>query len=313
MTEPSVDDYRSEDEPYVLELMRQSLGESELLPRTSNFWKWKHFENPFGSSLLLVARINKQIVGLRAYLRWRFVSPFGTLQAMRAVDTATHPDHQRKGVFRLLTLEANRRAGEEGVDLIFNTPNQKSLPGYLTMGWSLVGKPRTYVRIMHPFRWARPRDRSGLPDPKRVVPGGANCKFDESFGDRPMLGIRTDRSVAYLQWRFARHPTVAYRAIVSESGFSIVRGNYRGGRVEVVVSEIMGEPSMRAVRRAAAADYLVGSARPETPEARLFLRSGFLPAPGRGLTLVAKPLTERARFAQHLSNWDLSAGDLELM
>jgi GNAT superfamily N-acetyltransferase len=313
MTEPSVDDYRPEDEPLVLELMRQSLGESELLPRTPSFWRWKHFENPFGPSLLLVARINEQIVGLRAYLRWRFVSPSGTLDAMRAVDTATHPDYQRHGVFRLLTLEANRKAGEAGVDLIFNTPNRKSLPGYLTMGWSLVGKPRTYVRVAHPLRLLRPGHHVGVPDPRTVLPGGANCNFDESFGDRPMLGIRTDRSAGYLQWRFARHPTVAYRSVACENGTAIVRGNHRAGRVEVVVSETLGEPSLRVLRSSVEADYLVGSARPESPEARLFRRGGFLPAPGQGLTLVAKPLTERALFAQNLSSWDLSAGDLELM
>ena len=53
----------------VLELMRASLGESALLRRTGDLFSWKHFDNPFGRSILLVAEADGRIVGLRAFMR----------------------------------------------------------------------------------------------------------------------------------------------------------------------------------------------------------------------------------------------------
>ena len=37
-----------DDIPSVLELMRLALGESDLLRRVPELFRWKHFENPFG-------------------------------------------------------------------------------------------------------------------------------------------------------------------------------------------------------------------------------------------------------------------------
>ena len=149
MSEVDVYEYRAADEGEVLDCLGAALGVSATLPHTPAFWDWKHFQNPFGESQILVARIGTKLAGVRAYLRWNLTSPDGPLKAFRAVDTATHPDHQRQGVFRALTQEANRRAEASGIDLIFNTPNAKSLPGYLSMGWSIVGKPRVYIKPLH--------------------------------------------------------------------------------------------------------------------------------------------------------------------
>ena len=94
-----------------------------------------HPVDPFGRSFMLVAETDGRIVGLRAFMRWEFVAGDRRFRAVRAVDTATHPDHQGKGIFSRLTLEALDSLRDQA-DFIFNTPNEKSLPGYLKMGWS---------------------------------------------------------------------------------------------------------------------------------------------------------------------------------
>ena len=307
MGEPLIDAYRPGDESEVLEILRLALGDSQTAPRTPDFWRWKHFANPFGESLLLVARVEDRVAGVRAYLRWRLRTPGRGLQALRAVDTATHPDHLRQGIFRALTLEANRRAEAEGIDLIFNTPNEKSRSGYLSMGWKLVGRPRTYVR---PLRLAKRASSAPVPEPA-LTTGGAP-RFGDA-ADRAPLGLRTDRTSEYLRWRFGRHPAVPYRSVEMSAGQALFRANRRGGRLEVVASEILGNGSLRTAVKGINADYVVGSARPDSPEARLMRRAGFLAIPGRGLILVALPLTTAASPALSLAGWDLSAGDLELM
>ena len=113
---------------------------------------WKHDENPFGQSPARVAEDDSgTLVGLRTFLRWRFRRPDGTtLSAVRAVGTATHPDWQGRGIFSRLTLSALDDLRDAGVDRVFNTPNDKSRPGYLRMGWQQVGKVPVSVRLTGP-------------------------------------------------------------------------------------------------------------------------------------------------------------------
>ena len=55
------------DVPPVLDLLRAALGEPPLLRRTPELFAWKHFDNPFGRSMALLAEADDRIVGLRAF------------------------------------------------------------------------------------------------------------------------------------------------------------------------------------------------------------------------------------------------------
>jgi GNAT superfamily N-acetyltransferase len=137
-----------DDRPAIIELCRRSLGWKAGDPNEA-FFAWKHDENPFGPSPTWVAEDDTgTLVGLRTFLRWRFRRPDGTtINAVRAVDTATHPDWQGRGIFSRLTLGALDDLRDDGVDCVFNTPNDKSRPGYLKMGWHEVGKVPVSVRL----------------------------------------------------------------------------------------------------------------------------------------------------------------------
>ena len=84
------------DIPEIIDLLKRSLGES-LIPKSEPLWRWKHLENPFGPSPCLLAEENGKLIGVRAFLRWDYVENQQIYHAYRAVDTATHPDHQGKG------------------------------------------------------------------------------------------------------------------------------------------------------------------------------------------------------------------------
>ena len=103
-------------------------------------FRWKHAANPFGRSLIMVAELDGRLVAVRPFMRWRFRRGDDILIAARAVDTATHPDARGKGLFRTLTEAGIELLREEGVDFIFNTPNDQSRPGYLKMGWLEAGQ-----------------------------------------------------------------------------------------------------------------------------------------------------------------------------
>ena len=148
MTSPvSIRPYEPTDLDEVLGLLRVSLGESEVNRRSPELFAWKHVNNPFGPSIMLVAEDATGIVGFRAFMRWELSTVDGQrIRCVRPVDTATHPRAQRQGIFRNLTLAAVEAARLDKVDLIFNTPNPRSKAGYLTMGWVEVGRIGVLLR-----------------------------------------------------------------------------------------------------------------------------------------------------------------------
>ena len=98
---------------------------------------WKHYKNPFGRSYGLLAIDKEQIVGLRMFMRWEFFCKNKIVKAIRPVDTCTDHDYRGKGLFKKLTIQGLENIKDE-YDLIFNTPNEKSKPGYLKMGWNVI-------------------------------------------------------------------------------------------------------------------------------------------------------------------------------
>ena len=75
----------------------------------------------------------------------------------RAVDTATLPEWRGKGVFSRLTMRLVEQMQNEGVSFVYNTPNGKSMPGYLKMGWAPVTRIPLWIRPIHVSRLIAPR------------------------------------------------------------------------------------------------------------------------------------------------------------
>jgi GNAT superfamily N-acetyltransferase len=328
--------YRDDDEDAVLRLLDASLGGGPAGRRPPAFFRWKHLANPFGRSFMMVAEDDGGIVGLRAFMRWRFHAGDGELQAVRAVDTATHPEYQGRGIFSRLTLAAlDELAGE--TDLVFNTPNEKSLPGYLKMGWRPVGEVPIRVRARHPLRVARRRRSiratpSGAGPPPRVdAPSAAEALRDaeglslllretETNGDQ----IATPRALEYMRWRYGDAPLLDYRVARIDGssgtdGLAIFRVRRRGTLWETTIPEVL-VPSgdsrtarglFRAIARAADVDHMTCSFPSGTAAARA-VRFTTVPAP-RGMTLVVRPLRENLLPDPGLlDSWALSLGDLEV-
>jgi GNAT superfamily N-acetyltransferase len=328
----SVRPFVDEDLPRVLGLLDASLGGGPAGRRPPELFRWKHLDNPFGRSLLLVAEHDNRLIGLRAFMRWRFQAGDRVLTAVRAVDTATHPDFQGMGVFSRLTRAA-LDAMEGQVDLVFNTPNGRSGPGYLKLGWREVGRVPVAVRVRRPLRlltsrWARPAGPAPAPP---VTAGPAAATLEDADAVAALLGreptpggLATPRTVGYLRWRYGAAPLLGYRAVAEErggelAGLALFRVRPRGGLWESTVAEVLAgdDPATarRLLRRVAAAapvDHLTLHAPAGSPLARAARRSGYLPSPA-GIWLVANPRTAGIDpDPTRLDAWALSLGDLEV-
>lgn len=203
------------DLPKILQLFECCLGTKGGSP-TEAFWKWKHELNPFGESPVLLAEDNGEVIGLRAFLCWNWKWGNKILRSYRAVDTATHPEWQGKGIFRELTLSLWKQVqqADKGT-FIFNTPNQISKPGYLKMGWKVLGKPPVSLSIL-PLPILK--SESNLERSYSLLSGfnwdvlGENCSSsDDDF-------MRTSISPDFLRWRYKTIPDRKYGAWIYETG-----------------------------------------------------------------------------------------------
>lgn len=321
--------YSEKDEEQVLEVLRAALGEGPAGDRSSRFFRWKHIENPFGRSFLMVAEVEGRVVGLRAFMRWRFTGGPTIVEAVRAVDTATHPAYQRMGIFSQLTraaLEAIR--GE--VDLIFNTPNEKSLPGYLKMGWQIVGRIPVAVRVRKPVGFLTGLRSRSLP-PEIQVSGDL---ASDVLASEPAIGsllteastavekLATPKDLDFLRWRYGAGSSLDYRALVRSrgpdiTGLAIYRVRRRGALWETAIAELITRAGDRDARR-----RLLGGVIRAAPVHHVTLlggagdtggaRSGFVRSRSP-MTLVVNPLHEGNRpDPTQATSWALTLGDVEV-
>jgi len=308
------------DTPAVLSLMAQVMGWKADEP-FDEFFHWKHRDNPFGVSPAWVALHDGKVVGYRTFLRWVFIDDEGKkLRAVRAVDTATHPDYQGMGIFRTLTLRGVAELTLAGDAFVFNTPNDQSRPGYLKMGWTVARRLPIGILPAGPGALARIA-KSRVPADLWSVPTSAGIPANEALADAsvaeallqhaPAKGVRTIRSPEYLAWRTALEP-FHYRLQLASphdpaEGGILFRLRRRGPTLEAAVIEQFTPdplPSVRLLRRmlrASGADYAIGL--------RMHSAAGLVPLPRLGPLLTTRPLAAAPPIRKYMV---FTLGDVEL-
>ena len=315
---------RAGDEDFgaIVELLGTTMVRRPSEPNAALF-HWKHMENPFGRSPSWLACDGDRVVGLRTFLQWQFLVDGEVVRAVRAVDTATHPEYQGRGIFTKLTLSALDDLRADGIGFVFNTPNDKSRPGYLKMGWQEVGTLPTSVRLGRPS--ALPRIiRSRVPADIWSLPATFGVDAPHALADTDAVaallrsqpavaGVATNRTVDHLRWRYGFAP-LHYRAVVApggvQDGVVLLRLRRRGRCTEAAIDEVLvpgGDPGARrrlaaAAARRSGADYGIVIAQSN---------------PGRSWVRVplGPMLTYRSLHDQPtplLADWTLTLGDVEL-
>jgi GNAT superfamily N-acetyltransferase len=321
------------DEPAILELALHTLHWGSE-PRWRELYRWKHDRNAFGASPRWVAVDGDVVVGFRVFLRWEWVRPGPTpagnppevVRSVRAVDTATHPDHQGRGIFTRLTKAALSDLEDDGVGFVFNTPNDQSRPGYLKMGWQVVGRPPVMAVPSGPAglgRLARARTAAelwseashvGAPAPELLETASAEALVDTLPA---ATALETHRSIDYLRWRYG-FGELHYRALAlgrdPAEGLAIFRVRRRGSAREATVVELLVPAGpgrgrvlrqlLRRVVRRSSADYAI------VGHQRSLLATPAAPLPNQGPILTWRSVCEQE--APSLSGWRLGMGELEL-
>jgi GNAT superfamily N-acetyltransferase len=251
---------QAEDDAAVLGLLAATLGWSEDGVE-SDFFRWKHRDNPFGRSPAWVALIQDRIVGYRTFLRWEFLGDDDRVRrAVRAVDTVTDPDYRGRGIFRSLTLQGVADLTLDRSRLGLQHPERQQpawlslhgVAGQRTCPCRLPSAVAQALRQMVTARapanlWSEPCD-VGL-DAARWPPTALAAAL---LAHAPQHGVRTHRTSGYLSWRSSFAPLRYRLLLVDESDSRAVSSSvYDDGRgaVEATVVEIA---RARIPRRAAA-------------------------------------------------------------
>jgi hypothetical protein len=151
----------------------------------------------------------------------------------------------------------------------------------------------------------------------------------------PAGAFFTDRTPAFLRWRYAEGP-IAYHALVVDRpegvagdepcAILIVRLRMRGDLREVDICDVIAgqgesegekkaiETGLRNVASEADADHAVGHFGAAWPWGRVLAKSGFRRLPRSGVRFTVRPVTIGDGWPNPLAaeSWGLSPGDLEL-
>jgi GNAT superfamily N-acetyltransferase len=305
----------SEDIPAIVSLLKLSLGEG-LIKKTVAIWNFKHTENPFGSSYISLAFENDILVGVRAFMKWQWQLGDKIWNSYRAVDTATHPDFQGKGIFKKLTLKALDDVHDfEGNTFVFNTPNQYSRPGYLKMGWKIVDAIELAVvpsiLYIFPYFFLNSKPKNTI----SVTQLNTLCEaYNKDISSKNILF--TPKSATYLKWRYEENPLQDY-IVISSSHFYIVfyiKKHRFFNELRVVETIISKElHNLSQIRQAILSFafqkrcWLITTANKNLFSLKIYGKFG--------PKLTLKTLTQDSFFINNvftIKNWKYSTGDLEL-
>ncbi len=96
------------------------------------YYQWKLRQNPvaLGSCMIAVPNESTNPVGLATITPKTFIVDRKPVRSAEIGDTFTHTSFQRQGIFSAMVFGAKEAAIRSGIDFIYGTPNNQSLPGY---------------------------------------------------------------------------------------------------------------------------------------------------------------------------------------
>lgn len=305
--------FTTEDRSSLEELYRAVYGQAW---REKTNLRWT-LDGPLAAGGAAVAVDGDVVVAAQPYCDLPLHTPWGALRVTLFLDVATHPAHQRRGLFRRVIADARAAAFERGASIIMTTPNRLAFRGFMTIpewqrlcvldclvlplgagahapggGFISLGS-RGVIALASLLRTriasrSRPVARLGYEVEATWSP---DADADELWRDAvPHLGIVVVRDRAFMQWRFGSD----YRLFVGRDsqgprGYVAVRLITRAGiKVGMVVdcltagdgtSEVLLLDAVTTWLRAQGAAAAMGYFRRGSMGWRLARASGFLCLP----------------------------------
>jgi predicted N-acetyltransferase YhbS len=106
---------------------------------SEEFLEWLYAKNPVGKALGINAWSGNELVAHYATVPVVYLINNEKIRGLLALNTATHPRHQGKGLFSRIGNAANDMASRQGYEFVIGVANQNSTYGYLKkLGFTLI-------------------------------------------------------------------------------------------------------------------------------------------------------------------------------
>jgi GNAT superfamily N-acetyltransferase len=233
------------DEKDILDLFNRGFPDERNIEQ----WTWQYRSNPAGKGMVFLADSDGRVVGHYAIIPTLFKVGLTEVLGSQSVDTITHADFQKKGIFTTLARLAYKEARSQGVRLVYGYPNRFShqglvkrlefreiarIPKYAmptTLKGHLLGvttKPEVMRRLSFLSRLGASRARGKrLPKAEETsiierAPrfGGEYDELWNAAADN--LKVAVVRNADYLNWRYTERPESEYNLFEARGDKSIL-------------------------------------------------------------------------------------------
>lgn len=329
--------FQEGDEESLFDLYDSAFGRR---PRMDE-WRWQFFDNPAGRGYIRLAVDRKKIVGQYAVIPITMQIRNRPQRAAQSLDTMTHPDYRKQGIFVTLASGVYDDARSDNVGLIYGFPNGISLHGFI--------ERLDFFVLENLVSYTRPLNFSGLIGTKlrnRTLSTifGAPVKliFNALFSDSPSNNIDicikaaasfpepTDdlfrqlspkfknmivRDAQYLNWRYTLNPAKKYNIYLAYRGESLTGYCVCGARKMMgsnvgLIMDILTDPEDKIVARELLAHSIRNMKREGFDLATCILpsRSIFLKILKK-LGFIMAP--KKFPFILHINAKNISSSDIE--
>jgi hypothetical protein len=152
-----------------------------------SFLEWKTSRDPFGPGYLHVELRDGVVAGTCCVSEREVLLDGEPVAAAQIGDTFTRNEFRRQGVFSRCVKACTERCLESNIDVIYGTPNDQSLPGYVSkLGFEIAAgaRVRSLVRILHWSALGARFEARGSHIPRVVREHAARAVGRTVFGSR---------------------------------------------------------------------------------------------------------------------------------
>jgi hypothetical protein len=269
--------YQPGDERGINKLWKTVFSEGEHERAELDYWKWQYMNSPAGPGKIRLAVDNGKIAGQYAVVPMHMQVQAAAVLGTLSLDTMTHPDYRRQGMFTILANELYEQLGKGDIPITYGFPNDNSLGGFVKkLEWThictlpIYVKPINLAKIVEQAiskRWlakaAYPLaeiagavvSRKSMPSSETVGKLDWIERFDQSADELWQRAyapnkIAVTRDAKYLNWRYFDNPKRDYRAIAfREDGelvaYGVMRFMEQFGLNGLMIMELVSQPGRR--------------------------------------------------------------------
>ena len=211
---------------------------------SEGYFRWKYLNNPGGEVTAFTAESEGRVAAFYGLLAEQYQIDGEATTIHQSMDTMTHPDFQRRGLFvKTATMTYDHVMESSGHLRLMGVTGENAYHGFVNkLGWKNIERFR-YAFVTRPLFRVRTAFVSRRPLGLAPIGRFDEGRFSEYFVRREPspLPIAPVLSVPYLNWRTFDHPFEQYDVIeIAEEGepVGIIVGRLEdGGRYRLMLMD----------------------------------------------------------------------------